>query len=798
MDIQTAWNNNFPYLVSQRELSFLPLLATWKEKAHDKDELNAFFFQKLLEEVKSYPILLQEKVDKEELVKDKEALAFIVNSVFPVSLDSKKQMYMMSLPFAMDIVYASQGFKDNFLCPDAFSPSNIEEKKEEMRYSKLIHAYKIILNQFYDLNIKTDSSLVYKVMDKTGLNRYFYSEANADFIEVRTSKRLPPKEEILKLCSGTSPCIRDLENWQKVLPLEDFVFSGFLILQLKDFTNTESVSELSNALLEENDFSSKKFMEVVDQSVKSLLGVPNIKVGIAAFQKFDNKYLISDRRLANSFLIRHLCMMDCDHSYESVVSFLSNVKDPVFLNDFATCAEAPDSYTQIQQMGIKEIIIVPLHYDGRLVGVLEICAEEEGVLNALMLDKLKSVNQPLAVAMQKNMKQFEYKVQQVIRKNYTAIQPAIEWKFNEVAVQKIVDQENGKNSSLQPVVFDNVYPLYAAVDIRNSSATRLETIQRDLQQQLRMAQKIIHGALVLNDLPVLEKMSFKIQKMLDDIQLILVADDESKINYFLLDELEPLFKHLQIVHPSLNEEISTYFSRVNGELGLLYENRSAFEQSLSLLNSALSQHIDKAQVQAQEMFPHYYEKYKTDGIDYNIYIGQSLVRDKIFDPVYLKSLKLWQLTTLCESAFLSESLKEQLPIPLETTQLLLVHSSPLSISFRMDERKFDVEGAYNIRYEIMKKRIDKALIKNSKERLTQPGKIAIIYSQPKEEAEYMDYITYLQVKGLLGSEVERLDLEDLQGVNGLKALRVDVGKPLFSELSEHETHKAKLKTDSQR
>lgn len=797
MDIQTAWNNNFPYLTSQRELSFLPLFATWEEKAEDKDELNSFFFKRLLEEARSYPILLQNNIDKEELINDKKALAFIINSVFPVSLDSKRQMYMMSLPFTMDIVYASDGFKEKFLCPDAFSASNIEEKKEEMRYSKLIHAYKIILNKFYDLDIKADDSLVYKVVDSTGLNKYFYSEVNSEFIEVTTSSTLPSKEEVLRACSGNNPCIRDLEKWQKILPLEDFTFAGFLILQLKDFTRTESISELSNALLEENDFSSKNFIDVVDQSVKSLLGVSNIKVGVAAFQKFDNKYLISDRRLANSFLIRHLCMMDCDHSYESVVSFLSNVKDPVFLNDFATCSEAPASYSKIQGMGIKEIIIVPLHYDGTLVGVLEIATEEDGVLNALMLDKLKNINQPLAIAMQKNMKQFEYQVQQVIRKNYTAIQPAIEWKFNEVAVQKIVDRENGKNSSLQPVVFEDVYPLYAAVDIRNSSSTRLETIQRDLQEQLKMAQKIIQAAIELNDLPVLEKMSFKIQKMLEDIQLILVADDESKINYFLSDELEPLFKHLQIVHPSLDEMINSYFSKINQEVGLLYENRSAFEESLAMLNSALSKHIDNAQIQAQQMFPHYYEKYKTDGIDYNIYIGQSLVRDKVFDPVYLKSLKLWQLTTLCESAFLSESLKDKLPIPLETTQLLLVHSSPLSISFRMDERKFDVEGAYNIRYEIMKKRIDKALIKNSKERLTQPGKIAIIYSQPKEEVEYMDYIAYLQIKGLLGSEVEHLDLEDLQGVNGLKALRVNVGKPLYSDISQHKS-KGSLKTDSQR
>jgi hypothetical protein len=44
---------------------------------------------------------------------------------------------------------------------------------------------------------------------------------------------------------------------------------------------------------------------------------------------------------------------------------------------------------------------------------------------------------------------------------------------------------------------------------------------------------------------------------------------------------------------------------------------------------------------------------------------------------------------------------------LQTTQLILIHSQPISISFRKDERKFDVEGSYNIRYEVIKKRLIK-------------------------------------------------------------------------------------------
>jgi hypothetical protein len=66
------------------------------------------------------------------------------------------------------------------------------------------------------------------------------------------------------------------------------------------------------------------------------------------------------------------------------------------------------------------------------------------------------------------------------------------------------------------------------------------------------------------------------------------------------------------------------------------------------------------------------------------------------------------------------------------------------------------------------------LLKGTAERLTQPGKIAIVYSQPREAEEYRQYLDYLRTKGYITDEVEDVDLEDLQGAYGLKALRVTV------------------------
>lgn len=73
-----------------------------------------------------------------------------------------------------------------------------------------------------------------------------------------------------------------------------------------------------------------------------------------------------------------------------------------------------------------------------------------------------------------------------------------------------------------------------------------------------------------------------------------------------------------------------------------------------------------------------------------------------------------------------------------------------------------------------KKRIDKSHVRDTTERITQPGMIAIIYAHEKDAVEYLKYLEYLKGKKLLTGEIERLELEELQGVSGLKALRMAV------------------------
>jgi hypothetical protein len=209
--------------------------------------------------------------------------------------------------------------------------------------------------------------------------------------------------------------------------------------------------------------------------------------------------------------------------------------------------------------------------------------------------------------------------------------------------------------------------------------------------------------------------------------------------------------------------ISRYKDSLDPELGFYYKKRKDFDESVAALNEAIAAYVDEEEEKAQSYFPHYFEKYKTDGVEYTIYIGGSISEQGGFDPLFLKNIRLWQLIMMCNVVRKAEELKSKLGVKPELAHLLLVQNTPLSIRFHYDQKKFDVDGTYNIHYEILKKRIDKAELKGKEERLTQPGKLAIVYSQPQTN-EYRQYISFLQAKGYLDGGIEELELKELQGV----------------------------------
>jgi GAF domain-containing protein len=762
----------FPF---QCRLSLAPLIAFWDQAAVSGHPAKAALARQIQDELRQAAELLEPIEDLSLIEQHKGLMDLLMSAVFPPA-SWERDYAAATVPFLFRSFYATPAFGQWLTGQDGSLESLMKLDRHLFFAGKLLRAYLSILKKFYGIALEFEYPLICTRQDpETGLARHFQLNIDGRFLEVRSIGQLPP------LTSDAQQYLRanltDLQVWMELLPPEHFEFHGFSVIHAVDVTDQEVLSSLKRDLIQKESIISDARFHGLQEQLRTLLRRPHLLLGLAAIEG-DQVFLLNN----GCKLQRHCIFADSDHY--STADFAGSIYArsvqegrPLIIEDLASDPDRSPIEDEILQRGVRNMVVAPLYYQDELIGTLDLGSPTPGDLHAIHAIKLGEVLPLFSMAIKRSMEELNHTVQAIIKEQYTAIHPAVEWRFRKAALNFIQQQHAGILSEIEPIVFENVYALYGASDIRGSSTIRNAVIQADLMEQLHLARQIFVVAYRHKLLPLLDEFAYRIDKKIAALEVGLSSGDEATLLDFLRREVEPLFDHLQAFGPGVSETIEAYRTALDPSLGILYRRRKDFEESVTLLNEILSAYLDEEEAKAQAMYPHYFEKHKTDGVDYGIYVGASLVEDGTFDQLYLRNLRLWQLMVMCGVARKADRTKERLRVPLETAHLILVQSIPLSIRFHQDEKQFDVDGTYNIRYEIIKKRIDKAVIKGTAERLTQPGRIAIIYSQTREAGEYREYIEYLRASGYLTDDVEDVDLEDLQGVQGLKALRVTVAVP---------------------
>ena len=281
-----------------------------------------------------------------------------------------------------------------------------------------------------------------------------------------------------------------------------------------------------------------------------------------------------------------------------------------------------------------------------------------GDLDPLTTLKLREVLPLFSMAMRRSLEELESRVQAVIKEKCTAIHPSVEWRFRQAVLDTIERRPDGAVPEIESIVFRDVYPLYGASDIRGSSTQRNVTIQADLSAHLGLAREVVQRAREAKRLPILDELDYRIDKQIAHIQTDLHSGDEVTILAFLRQHVEPLFEHIANFGPAVRERVEAYRAALDPQVGTIYRKRKDYEESVTAINEAVSAYLDAEQEMAQAMFPHYFEKQRTDGVDYSIYVGASLVNGQAYDELYLHNLRLWQLLVACGIARQTEVLRQ--------------------------------------------------------------------------------------------------------------------------------------------
>jgi hypothetical protein len=758
-------------LAFDSNISFLPFINYLRKKSLGNNDTRSRIYNYLVGRFEAVPALLEPITEPALLDEHRDLLDLLGTTLFPVVSEEQKNIYTLSVPYQFSIFSDSPSFRhlfvknDNFLLPEDATNELLMQAQCSLIYG---HA----MEKFYGVQLNAGTDLVYTITDPgTGMKRYYKLRYDRRFIDLHAKGKLPDIHDCA-VCLNTFR-ILDLEKQLKTMPPSLFSAEGFGVWIAEDVTTQESLEAIKKVLLRQESCE----VNELKAHIHALVGLSEVEIGLTPFVKLNNEFVLDENCSRHGLMGRHWRSNDEESlmSFRGSLAFMSQRPEPMpisILDEQLT--EMAPFLKRLWQDGMRSYLIYPVQNNDGLLGILELASPVANQLNQDVMSRIEPAMPLISLAFLKNRESFLDKVEKLIKEKFTALQPSVEWKFAKVAWEYM--QKNNSNGSCDTgnVVFDNVYPLYGAIDIRNSSLERSMAIQKDLKEQLSLTAETLDKLQAVIRLPLLEGLEFKNQNFRQAIDKILQAEDEVRLKDFFDHEVTPIFQHLQKGNAKVQDMIENYFTQVSNSESYIYRYRNEYEATLRTINEAVLAYLEKEEDILQDSYPHYFEKYRTDGVEYSIYIGQSIAPNYPFDILYLKNIRLWQLKSLAEIARLTHRMKPTLSVPLQTTQLLLIHSQPISIGFRKDERKFDVEGSYNIRYEIIKKRLDKVHIKDTPERLTQPGKIAMVYSNQKEAAEYQEYILFLQSKNVLCPGIENLELEELQGVSGLKAIRVTV------------------------
>jgi hypothetical protein len=761
--------NNFPFKTC---LSFQPLIEFWEKREAHSNPIKAEIAKMLLTQVKKIPELYAPIEDLSIVEKHKETIDMLMSAVYAPS-QWETQISNSSIPFQFKSFYSTPEFKRIFETEDIFKNNDFGLDHTAMYKGKVISAYLLILRRYYNVNAYPDIPIIIHLKDPvTQIYRYYRFNIDISFTRINHSGPLPQltPEEINNLLKDPY----NLDNWFTSLPVDNFIFEGFVTYTAIDVTVQEAVSALKFDLLEKESIISMERFKTLEDKLKSLFELPDLRLGLISIPEDWSQFKDLGRKIGDSFILNDSCGFNCENFENSIYEQITKDKKTIIIEDLADYKSGSMVEQELLKLGLRNILIAPLYYKDKIIGVLELGSPNPGDINYFNWIKIKSVLMLFATAVKRSMEELDTQVQAVIKEECTAIHPSVEWRFRKAAINLIFKRESNKFAEMEDIVFDNVYPLYGLSDIRNSSIFRNNSVVDDLIAHLELAGEIVNSAFDSNNLPVLKELIYNTQKHINLLKKGLNSGDEISVIEFIQEEIEPVFNHIKKFDSRTEKLIKQYYNKLDPQLHTVYDKRRIYEESVTLINETISKFLDESEKISQAMLPHYFEKYKTDGVEHGMYIGGSLLQRGEFDMLYLKNLRLWQLLMVCGIVKKADELKASLKMPFELSHLILIQNKPLSIRFRMDEKKFDVDGTYNLRYEIMKKRIDKAFIKDTDERLTQPGKIAIIYSQPREATEYLRYLEYLESIGYLKGTTEDYELEDLQGIHGLRALRVTV------------------------
>nr|WP_314496712.1 GAF domain-containing protein [uncultured Chryseobacterium sp.] len=735
---------------------------------NDRLEYRASYAESIIEKIRNFPELRNGFQDLSLFEKHKDLIRLLLADLFPTGL-TKNEIKAAGIPLTNVTFNYTERFQN--ILNEAGKDFEIEFRdiSDDEYY---VFCCCLILQTYLQKDIKVTLPFYYDIPDKKGIMRHYKITVNSDFSDVYPAEGTKiPSDEILDMLLEN---LDDIQLWKKYFQPESWILNGFSIISLIDCTSEVALSDLKSSMIK-IDINHPSPDGNLKEIFKSYFEVAELNFGLMLFNtknKRLEKLPIYENVFTNYLLDFWINTFD-EELRKTAFENISYNSKPVVVSNVSNLdyeIKKHPSFSILKDNGINSFMVIPIMKDNELLAIMEFTSPLPNSLNGLKLKKLEFVSDMIIFSLSRFSYEKNNQIEAIIQREYTTIHNSVIWKFRNEAERYFNAYLSKKIYTLKEISFRNLTPLFSFSDIRSSSEKRFHLMLEDLNQQIEGLHEVVN---LLNSSDA-EKYSLALDIFENELNNEIKADTEQRFQRLLREEIHPYLQgQLEVKREeNIKDKIKIYFGQVFSQNDLFYANRKNLDDSITLLNRKLADILDQKQIMAQEIFPHYFERFKSDGVEHNLYIGSNIAPELTYSAKVVHELRYWQLETICTMEHEFHLFKKDLPISLDIASLIFVYNEKIDIRFRMDEKRFDVDGAFNSNFEIIKKRLEKARVKDSDERITCPGKITIVYFGMENQREYLQYINRLQKQDVLKSDVEFLRVEDLQGITGLLAIRV--------------------------
>ena len=577
-----------------------------------------------------------------------------------------------------------------------------------------------------------------------------------DSVVVSLSSPLYPEPRFLQLWFNGDDLKITPINPESELRLENYRVEGKLLLEGIDVTASEKIRQLIDQLIDRDALVNPQKFQQINQQLRSLFRARNMLIIRAESSQAQLSFGTDYHSLNRS--IYNLECLQASHFFRAAkAARVSNIPD--LSQDCQT-----DCERSLLDLGVRSLLLIPLDIlavdrgtqSHQLLGLVGLTSDRPHNFTTFDCHRAAELIPALTCALR-----------QASGQQFTHIHPAVAWRFLQEA------ERRSWGLPPEPIVFTNVYPLYGISDIRGSSKERNRAIQADLIAQFRLGLAVVEAVCQCQESSLAEQLKLDLLNYIKSLEEKVTVDAEVTAIEYLRGHLELYFDHFRACSDAARSAVDRYLESCDNDNKCIYQARRQYDRMIKAIDTQLQQTWESWQERMQKIIPHYCDIELTDGMDHMIYTGESI--NSAFSKFHFHSLRYEQLRAICDCARTAFRIQGQYETQLQLTHLVLVQNVTVDIFHdEKTEKLFDVQGTRDIRYEIIKKRIDKAVDANTRDRITQPGMLTIVYSTDEEWEEYQQYMHYLEREKWIAPGIESGPVEPLQGVEGLKFARVRV------------------------